>query len=231
MTKIVFPALTIFVVLLVAACTGGGNGQSGSALEDVNHDGKIVILAFGDSITRGVGDGPDPHDTPPAPAGYPLRLMNLLNVTVIDDGNPGEQTSDGLPRLRRSLAANNPDYAIILEGTIDVLSGETSQAVNNIRSMIDSVFAAGAVPILGTITPICCDTESRHPQSVILSYDDQLRVLARDTSVLLIDFYSAFSSGSEADYVEGKGLIHEPEGLHPTPAGYDLMAETARAIF
>jgi lysophospholipase L1-like esterase len=153
MATIALLALTILATLLPAAC-GGSHGHSGALLEDVNHDGKIVILAFGDSITRGVGDGPDPHDTPPAPAGYPSRLLNLL---------------------RRSLAANNPDYAIILEGTIDVLSGATSRAVNNIQSMIDSVFSAAAVPILGTITPICCDTESRHPRSVILSYNDQLR--------------------------------------------------------
>jgi len=170
MVRIPLLALTIWATLLPAAC-GGNHGHSGSPLEDVNHDGKIVILAFGDSTTRGVGDGPD------------------------------------------------------------VLGGATSQAVNHIQSMIDSVFAAGAVPILGTITPICCDTKSRHPQSVILSYNDELRTLAANNGVLLIDFYSAFSGGAEADYDETRGLIHQPEGLHPTPDGYDLMAETARAIF
>jgi len=215
--------------LLLTAC--GDGGHHGLALRDVNRDGTIVILAFGDSITRGVGDGPDPHDTPPAPAGYPLRLQDLVGVTVIDDGNPGEQTSDGLPRLRRSLAANNPDYAIIMEGTIDVLSGETSQTVDNIQSMIDSVVEAGAVPILATITPICCDVESRHPQSVIQSYNGELRAVAKNRGVFLADFYAAFAGGLEADYDENKNLIHDPEGLHPTPAGYDLMAETVRAIF
>ena len=27
------------------------------------------------------------------------------------------------------------------------------------------------------------------------------------------------------------GLIHVPEGLHPTPTGYDVMAATAQKIF
>jgi lysophospholipase L1-like esterase len=222
----------IGVALLVAACgSGGGHGTSQLTLEDVNHDGQIVLLAFGDSITRGVGDGPGEHDAPPAPAGYPLRLQNLLGVTVIDDGNPGELTSDGMQRLLGSLEVNHPDYAILLEGTNDVLGGDGNAAVGNMRSMIKSVFAAGAVPLLGTITPICCDTEAVHPQSVILSYNDNIRALAEDEGVVLIDFYSAFTGAPEAEYDPSRGLIHQPEGIHPTPAGYDVMAATVASLF
>jgi hypothetical protein len=47
----------------------------------------------------------------------------------------------------------------------------------------------------------------------------------------LIDFYAAFANGPQASYDSTLGLIHIPEGLHPTPAGYDLMAVTAQKIF
>ena len=223
----------VVVALTLAACSGGnGGGHSQSTLDDVNHDGRIVVLAFGDSITRGVGDGPRPSDTPPGSGGYPLRLQNLLGVTVINDGSSGERTTDGLPRLQRDVADTHPDYAILLEGTNDLLGNESStRAVDNMRSMIQSVHAAGAVPILGTIPPFCCDIEDGHPRSATLSYNDALRALAASEGVMLVDFYGAFAGGPEAAYDASRGLIHQPEGIHPTAAGYDVMAEAARRLF
>jgi lysophospholipase L1-like esterase len=234
------------LVFLLSACGGGGGGNSATGsgtassgkagsvqLEDLNGDGKILLLAFGDSITAGVGDGPDATDFPQPPAGYPLRLQNLLGLPVINDGVPGERTPAGLPRLRRDLETVSPDFVIILEGTNDVEDGNADEALQNIQSMIDSVFASGGQPLLGTITPTCCNHRNQLPEDAVLFYNDQLRAIASNNSVHLIDFYSAFAGGPDVSYpVEGTpGLIHVPEGLHPVPAGYDLMAETARGIF
>ena len=99
--------------------------------------------------------------------------------------------------------------------------------------MIDSVFASGGQPLLGTITPTCCNHQNQLPEPAVLFYNDQLRAMATSNSVELIDFYSAFAGGPEISYpVDGTpGLIQVPEGLHPTPTGYDLMAETARGVF
>jgi lysophospholipase L1-like esterase len=239
------------LLLLLSACGGGGGGGgdgggsttgSGTAsggkagsvqLEDLNNDGKIVLMAFGDSITAGVGDGPDATDLPRPPAGYPLRLQNLLGLLVINDGDPGERTDEGLPRLRKDVEAFSPDFVVILEGTNDVEDGKADDALQNIQSMIDSVFVSGAQPLLGTITPTCCNHQNQLPEEAVLFYNDQLRTIATNNSVQLIDFYSAFTGGSDASYpLDGiPGLIHVPEGLHPTPDGYDLMATAARGIF
>jgi lysophospholipase L1-like esterase len=224
----------VATTLFLAACSHdeGGGDSSHVALEDVNQDGRIVVLTFGDSITRGVGDGPRPGDTPPGSAGYPLRLQMLLGVTVINDGQSGERTSDGLLRLERDVKDTHPDYAIVLEGTNDLLVGDDPhRAVDNMHSMIDAVRAAGAIPILGTIPPLCCNVDSSHPPSATLAYDQDLRALAANSGVDLIDFYSAFTGGPEAGYDPGRGLIHAPEGIHPTAAGYDVMAEAAHQKF
>jgi len=58
----------------------------------LNNDGKILLMAFGDSITAGVGDGPGAENFPRPPAGYPLRLQSLLGLPVVNDGDPGERT-------------------------------------------------------------------------------------------------------------------------------------------
>jgi lysophospholipase L1-like esterase len=203
----------------------------------LNQDGQVTVLCFGDSITRGVGDGPDADSLPPSPAGYPQRLGVLLMpetalpLAVIDDGVAGERTPVGLPRLRRHLEASNPDYTIILEGSNDVEDGHADIALANIQRMIDSVFQQGGMPLLGTITPTCCNHQNQLPEPAVQSYNDQLRAVAANNSIPLVDFYAAFAGDPEASYDSTLGLIHVPEGLHPTPAGYDLMAATARKIF
>lgn len=227
------------VLLVLSACGGGGGGgdQTGTStraltLQDVNQDGQILLMAFGDSITAGVGDGASETDWP-RPGGYPLRLQNDLGLTVFNEGNPGERTSDGVPRLREVLAEKNPDYVILLEGANDVEDGHADRALTNIQTMLNDIFGAGAQPLLGTITPSCCNHQNMLPQSAIFSYNDQLRTIAGNDSVPLIDFYAALAGGPEVPYpVDGSpGFIHVPEGLHPTPDGYDLMSNAAAAWF
>ncbi len=210
---------------------------------DLNSDGQIVVLCFGDSITRGVGDGADENALPPAPsAGYPARLAPLLvakskiPVVVLNDGVPGERTPSGLPRLRQHLQQNPVDYAIILEGTNDVEDGNAPRALQNVQAMIDAVFGVGAQPLLGTITPSCCNHQNQLPFGAEVFYNDQLRAIAAQDMVPVIDFYNAFTDGpgpmGEAlRYDSTFGLINTPEGLHPTPAGYDLMGASAAQAF
>lgn len=229
------------LTILVAACGGGSGGAEpesrGIGVEDLNHDGRVAVLCFGDSITRGVGDGPSAESLPPSPAGYPARLQPLLApettlpLAVIDDGRPGERTPTGVMRLRRDLEINRPDYTILLEGTNDIEEGGLDRALTNIQLMIDSVFEDGGMPLLGTITPSCCNHQNMLPAPAVLFYNDQLRAIATNNSIPLIDFYAAFAGGPEQPYDSTLGLIHVPEGLHPTPSGYDVMAATARKIF
>jgi len=179
---------------------------------------------------------------PPNPAGYPARLQQLLlgkgeaPVFVIDDGVPGERTPSGQNRLRRDLSTNPADYVILLEGTNDVEDGHTSQAVNNMRGMVDAVFGIGAQPIIGTITPSCCNHKNQLPIGAVENYNTALRQLAFDNTLPVIDFFAAFTNGpgpngEDLPFDPALGLIHVPEGLHPTPPGYDLMAATAAKLF
>jgi lysophospholipase L1-like esterase len=234
----------VALFLFVVACGGGGggggdgeDGPTGIGLEDLNLDGRVRVLCFGDSITRGVGDGPSAESLPPAPAGYPARLQPLLvpettlPLDVIDGGRPGERTNTGVSRLRRDLEINNPDYTILLEGSNDVEDGHTQDALGNMQRMIDAVFAHGGMPLLGTITPSCCNHKNQLPEGAILAYNNQLRAIALNNSIPLVDFYAALANGPQASYDSTLGFIHIPEGLHPTPAGYDLMALAAQEIF
>jgi lysophospholipase L1-like esterase len=241
-----------FVLLALAACGGGGGGgegggPSGIGLQDLDADGSIYVIAFGDSITRGQGDGVRATHVPDVgTAGYPARFRSLAGVPVANFGVLGEQTSSGVRRLP-SVVANNPaDYVIILEGVNDILPERDVDTIGNLRTMVDAVFVSGAQPILGTLTPTCCNHAFSAPISRIEMLNAAIKQLAIDRAAELtaqtgveveipvIDFFAAFIPPTDpptpAAIDASSGLLFE-EGLHPTPRGYDLMAATVFAAF
>lgn len=72
-----------------------------------------VILAFGDSLTVGVGTQKQNS--------YPSVLARLTGTTVINAGVSGETTAEGLVRLSRLLDEHRPGLLILLEGGNDIL--------------------------------------------------------------------------------------------------------------
>jgi len=88
-----------------------------------------TILAFGDSLTMGVGVKSDQS--------YPSILSELTNLQVINSGISGEVTSEGLIRLQKILETQQPDLIILLEGGNDILRNHSfSEIKNNLARMI-----------------------------------------------------------------------------------------------
>ena len=89
-----------------------------------------VILAYGDSLTVGVGAS-ESHS-------YPNILAQLSGRQVISSGVSGEQTSGGLKRLSAVLDEVNPDLMILLQGGNDILRNQNLiQAKHNLAAMIE----------------------------------------------------------------------------------------------
>lgn len=90
---------------------------------------NAVILAFGDSLTYGSGAADD-HD-------YPSILAALTGREVINEGVPGEISSDGLKRLPALLDQYRPKLLILIHGGNDILKKIPSQqTVSNLKAMI-----------------------------------------------------------------------------------------------
>ncbi|MGH7803661.1 MAG: SGNH/GDSL hydrolase family protein [Candidatus Binatia bacterium] len=222
----------MLVSAALAACGGGGGGSSrGVSLRDLNADGDIEILAFGDSITRGQGDGAVSGSIPPGIGGYPGRLQEMLGVPVINAGVQGEDTSEGLARLRGLLASTDADYVIILQGALDIENRRTEEAARNLEAMVDLAQADGADVLIGTVLPTCCTHRGIIPNGSINTLNSRIVEIADRTSIPVIDFHRAFVPSEDAPYDESSGLLHLPDGLHPTPTGYDVMASTAAQAF
>ena len=112
--------LLVFLVLGLVAC---GEPE----FRTIPEEG--VILAFGDSLTVGVGARGD--------SSYPSVLADLTGRQVINAGVSGETTQAGLPRLEKILAAESVDLLILLEGGNDILRNQNLENTKrNLAAMI-----------------------------------------------------------------------------------------------
>lgn len=113
--------LLSLVVATFAAC-------SDPKLEPLEYGSKIV--AFGDSLTFGVGSGSGPT--------YPEALAELTGFEVINEGISGETTTGGLKRFAKVLDKHQPDMVILLEGGNDILRSHNPLTTKqNLSKMIE----------------------------------------------------------------------------------------------
>ena len=110
----------LFLFTLLSAC-------SEQRLPPIPENG--VVLAFGDSLTAGVGA--EPADD------YPTVLGELTGLHVVNSGVSGETTDEGLKRLPGVLDRHNPSLMILLEGGNDILRNmNRDQVRDNLSQMI-----------------------------------------------------------------------------------------------
>jgi lysophospholipase L1-like esterase len=97
------------------------------------------ILAFGDSLTGGVGGVGE---------SYPSDLARLIRREVINAGLPGQTTADGRRRLLLVLQEERPDLLILCMGINDFLQGVPRGKVRaNLLAMLEMAREAN-VPVL-----------------------------------------------------------------------------------
>lgn len=102
------------------------------------------ILAFGDSLTGGVGG---------AGQDYPSRLAQLLHVPVINAGLPGEITAEGRRRLPHVLERERPSLLILCLGLNDLLRRiDPAQVRDNLVAMMRTAHER-EIPILLLAVP------------------------------------------------------------------------------
>ena len=222
----------IAIVLLLGALLGATPKQE-SLLQDLNGDGEVRLLAFGDSITAGVGDGIPPGEYVPSASGsesgggYPARLQDYLNVPVQNAGNPGEDLAErGVFRLVSTVLSSNADVVILYEGVNDSWS-RTTQAEFKIalQKAINVLRALDKTTVVATLLPPCCDYSSLAYYAS--GYTAVIRDLARINQVPLAELDKTWlTSCSNPLACEFYNL---PEGLHPNTLGYDAVAQTFAA--
>ncbi len=228
---------------LVAACVAcfswAGVAVAEPVLRDVNGDGSVEVLAFGDSITYGVGDGTQPGQYVPSitvvgpPRGYPLRLSSLVGVSVLNAGIPGEELvgrgkiESGVDRFPSVVVGSSADVVIIKEGVNDSFHLQSAAEVSTaLQRLINVGRAAGKEVVIATLAPPTGHHASQRQFTQV--YSESIRELAFLNSVPLADIEQVFVMGC-ADLGTCQ-YYNLPEGLHPNTVGYDAIAEEMASV-
>jgi acyl-CoA thioesterase-1 len=168
---------------------------------------KIVVL--GDSLTAGLGL--------PAEAAFPAKLNEALKrrgiaATVINAGVSGDTATGGLERLDWSVP-DGADAVILELGANDMLRGVDPAVTRKALDAIIAKLKARNVAIL------LCGMKAAPNMGAdyVRKFDAIYPALASTHGVV---FYPFFLEGVAADR-----SLNQPDGLHPTAAGVDVIVE------
>jgi lysophospholipase L1-like esterase len=190
---------------------------------DIGRNRANRYLAFGDSITSGVGGGGFDY---PGLLAADLRA-HWGEATVINAGDPGTKSYQGEGRLARELSTHRPAFTLLLYGTNDWNDGPcrndfNCQTVSSLRSMILQARDAGSNPILGTIPPVnpaFVDRGATERNIWVNQMNDLLRTMARDEGVAIAEVHG--------DLV-GQPSLRDlfTDHVHPNEDGYQIIARS-----
>ncbi len=229
------------------ACTATGSAASETAscsfTVTVTRPPQIAVtrfMAFGDSITWGTAApvaGYLPYKDPPPSYSYPSQLLAMLggryldqSISMANEGWPGEWIADGLARLPDAAAFNAPEVVLLLDGANDLLDNPSRATTEYIASKLQALVrtAKGRIPanrvLLATFPPQWHGTvpyDRGAGADFVPELNQRIASVAGSEGATLVDLYTPLS----ADVKRYIGA----DGLHPTEAGFTLMAQTFAA--
>jgi len=168
-----------------------------------------VIVAFGDSLTAGLGV--------PVAQTYPARLGERLrregyDYKVVNAGVSGDTTAGGLRRVDWALRLK-PDIVILELGVNDALRGQDLASVRaNLEQIVTRFQEAGARVLVAGM---------RLPPNYGTPYADQFYRLFSEVARVRNAPYLPF-------FLDGVGAVprlNQSDGSHPTAEGYGLVVE------
>ena len=168
-----------------------------------------VIVAFGDSLTAGVGVPAD--QTYPALLGDRLRREGY-DYRVVNAGVSGDTSAGGLRRVDWALRLR-PEIVILELGVNDALRGQSLAAVRaNLDQIVARFQAAGArVLVAGMRLPPNYGT--RYAEDFHRMFGE----VARARNVPHMPFF--------LDGVGAVPRLNQADGIHPTAEGYAIVVD------
>jgi lysophospholipase L1-like esterase len=180
--------------------------------------GAPRVVFYGDSITDAWGRSPGTTFF----AGKPYLNRGISRQT----------TAQMLLRFRQDVIALRPAVVVVLAGTNDI-AGNTGVATlpmieDNLRSMRELARANGIRVVLASVLPVSAYPwrPGLRPAGTVRALNAWLRAYAAATDAVYLDYHAALANADG-----GMDAAFAADGVHPTPAGYAVMAPLAqRAI-
>ena len=194
--KVIFLLPVILAVFVIVAC------QKPVRLPVLAK--SDVVVAFGDSITYGIGAGPQES--------YPAVLEQIIGRRVVNAGISGEVTAEGLSRLPQILEQEKPALLILCHGGNDYLRRlGREKTADNIREMIRLAKQNGAAVVLIAVPGL----------SFSVSPEPLYKDIAKEFKIPL-------EEKTLSDVLSDNSL--KSDLIHPNAAGYRRLAEAVAAL-
>lgn len=168
--------------------------------------GEGPFVAFGDSLTEGVGAPPE--------GSYPAQLSLLLDEPILNRGVRGETAGQALRRLESQVLNLKPAVVFVCLGGNDILQRKDVEATfAALEDIAAKLVKSGAMVVLIGV---------EGPPLLTADFGSRFRDLARRHQCVYVP-----------DILDG--IIGRPElmadGVHPNAQGYARMADRiAKAV-
>ena len=203
---------------------------SGSALTAQAAE-PIVVIALGDSITKGIRPGVKAEETFVGRLAARCKEKDLA-VRLINAGVGGERTDGALKRLERDVLIHKPKVVLVMYGTNDsyVDRGKTESRLSieqyraNLVKIVEILEKAGIEPVL--MTEWAAGSKNglgENPNDRLEQYMTACREVAKEKQTRLIDHFAHWSKA------ENQGVNTRDwttDGCHPNPRGHREIAES-----
>jgi len=198
-----------------------------AAVATSNHAADPVVVALGDSITRGERAGVKKDET------FAALLADRFKIEIANAGIGGERTDGALARLDKDILARKPKFVLVMYGTNDSFVDKGAKAPRldvktyreNLVSLVDRIRKSGAEPILLTEPRWAKDQKNglgEDPNPLLERYVDACREVAKERGVPLVDHYRHWKEAEE----KGTTLREwTTDGCHPNPRGHRELAD------
>jgi acyl-CoA thioesterase-1 len=217
-----FRAAALMAAILVVAPSGcrraapsdaaaASDTPAASATASPEEDARPKIVAFGDSLTAGLGLV--------AAKSYPSLLQQELDrdgyrFDVVNAGVSGDTTAAGLARLDWALQEGHVKILILELGANDGLRGlPVDEMKKNLSGIIERAQRKDiAVLLLGMEAP------PNYGAEYARAFRQVYRDVARQYHVALVPFM--------LDRVAGRPELNQGDGIHPNIEGTQIVAAT-----
>ncbi|WMN12357.1 arylesterase [Marivirga salinae] len=218
--KFSFNHLLAILIVFITACNSNPK-QEEEKTTDKEVEEKVTekeeqqnnIIFFGNSLTAGYGVEAEEA----FPGLIQKRLDSLgYDYNVINAGVSGETTASGLSRVEWVVKRQPVEIFVLELGGNDGLRGIEPQETNkNLRAIIDKVREIHPdvkILLAGMMVP------PNMGQSYASEFQELYPKIAKEKNVNRIPFL--------LKDVGGEAELNLPDGIHPTPEGHKIVAET-----
>lgn len=210
-----------FALLLSMNVIFKANAQDWANLNRFKEENKEIglprtnedrVVFMGNSITQGWGD----------------QVPDFFENNYINRGIGGQTTPQMLIRFRQDVIKLYPKVVIILAGTNDI-AGNTGPSTlemieDNLYSMAELAQAHKIAVVLCSVLPVYDYPwqTGLEPSQKIIELNKRIKKYADTHGIVYADYFTAM-----VDDRNGLKAEYSSDGVHPTRAGYDVMAPIA----